>query len=228
MKKKNIFIFVIIALLLLTTSIGYAQEPSREEARIDKSIEVFQEMTAKENQTGAMGELLNSARGIAIFPQLTKVGFGVGVQFGEGLVLHRDQQTENWYGPAFIEVKTATVGAQIGIQDVSLVLIIMDEAGINGFKQTDFELGANISISTGPTGESLQKDADFNDSIYSYSYSEGLYAGFTLEGSVIHADRSANQSFYGREIGAEEILENHEVEDESALKLIVEIEKVSQ
>ena len=225
MKKKNIFILSIITLLFLSINTGHAQQPSREEAKINSSTEVFQEMLTKENQTGAMGELLSSARGIAIFPELTKIGFGVGVQFGEGIVLRRNQENGNWYGPAFIEVKTATVGPQIGIQDVSLVLIIMDETGMNGFKETDFELGANISISTGPTGESLQKDADFNDSIYSYSYSEGLYAGFTLEGSVIHADRSANQNFYGTEISAEEILENHKVENESVLKLIVEIER---
>ena len=227
MGKRNIVVLGMILFLLLSASIGYAQPSTREEAKINSSIRVFQEMVTKENQTGAMGELLSSASGIAIFPKLTKIGFGLGVQFGEGLVLRRDQETGNWYGPAFIEIKTATVGPQIGIQDVSLVLIIMDDAGINGFKETDFTLGAKISISTGPKGESLQKDADFDDSIYTYSYSEGLYAGFTLEGSIIHSDKSANQNFYGTEISNKEILENHEVENESVLRLIVEIERIS-
>lgn len=226
-KKFLIPVIVLLVIFLAICGSAYAQDLTKEEERINKSIEAFQEMVAKENKIGAMGELLQSARGIAIFPKLTKIGFGVGVQFGEGLVLHKDQQNQKWYGPAFVEIKTASVGAQIGIQDVALVLIIMDEAGIEGFKKTDFEIGANISISPGPTGDTLDKGANFNDSVYTYSYKEGLYAGFTLEGSVIHADRSANKAFYGTDISGEEILENREPESKTVLKLIVEIEKIS-
>ena len=220
------FITGMILLIVVVGSATYAQELSREEQKITKSIDVFQEMVAREDQDEAIGRLLESARGIAIFPKLTKIGLGVGVQFGEGIVLRKDRETRKWYGPAFVEIKTASLGPQIGIQDVSLILIIMDEAGINSFKKTDFEFGANISISPGPTEETLQKGVDFNDSIYTYSYSEGLYAGFTLEGSVIHADSSANKSFYGASLSNEEILENQEPMNESALKLIVAIEKV--
>ena len=68
MKKRNIFILGIIALLMISPLAAYAQESTREEAKINSSINVFQEMVTKKNQTGAMGELLNSARGIAIFP----------------------------------------------------------------------------------------------------------------------------------------------------------------
>ncbi len=227
--QKRLFFFILGLVLLITVTANavYSQQLTREEDRMIKSIDTFQEMVDKENQTGAIGKLLQHARGIAIFPKLTKIGLGIGVQFGEGLVLRKDHQTQKWYGPAFVEMKTASVGPQIGIQDVSLVLIIMDEAGMDAFKKTDFEIGANISISPGPSEETLQKGADFNDSIYTYSYSEGLYAGFTLEGSVIHADSSANKSFYGASLSNEEILNNQEPMNKSALKLVLEIEKVN-
>ena len=104
----------------------------------------------------------------------------------------------------------------------------MDKTGIEGFKKTDYEIGANISISPGPTKESLEKGVDFNNSIYTYSYSEGLYAGFTLEGSVIHADHSANRSFYGTEISNEDILNTQEPDNKLVLKLIIAIEQISK
>jgi lipid-binding SYLF domain-containing protein len=229
MKKRVGFLILFSVLLIIFIHITVsAQQLTREEDRIIESLDVFQQIVERENQTEVISELLQHAQGIAIFPKLTKIGLGVGVQFGEGIVLRKDQETQQWFGPAFIEIKTASVGPQIGIQDVSLVLIIMDKTGIEGFKKTDYEIGANISISPGPTKESLQKGVDFNDSIYTYSFSEGLYAGFTLEGSVIHADRSANQSFYGTEINNEDILNTQEPNNESVLKLIIAIEQISK
>jgi len=96
------------------------------------------------------------------------------------------------------------------------------------FQSTDFEIGADFSIAPGPLGDSLQTDIDFNDSIYTYSYSKGLYAGFTLKGSMIHADVKANRKFYGESITCETILNNKKVNNESASKLVQSIEQISQ
>ncbi|MGD9552633.1 MAG: YSC84-related protein, partial [Candidatus Caldatribacteriota bacterium] len=60
------------------------------------------------------------------------------------------------------------------------------------------------------------------------SYSEGIYAGFSLTGSVIHADSKANRNFYGESITSEEILNNKKVNNEVALKLIQTINRISQ
>jgi lipid-binding SYLF domain-containing protein len=156
------------------------------------------------------------------------VGFGWGAMFGDGIVLRKDRITQEWYGPAFIELKTASVGLQIGIQEVSLVLVLMDDKGLAVFKSTDFEIGADISIAPGPLGDSLQAAVDLNDSIYAYSYSKGLYAGFTLTGSMIHADVRANKKFYGGSITCEDILNNKKVNNEIAFKLVQLINQISQ
>ncbi|MBE3114679.1 MAG: lipid-binding SYLF domain-containing protein [Actinobacteria bacterium] len=148
--------------------------------------------------------------------------------FGDGIVLRKDRSTQEWYGPAFIELKTASVGLQIGIQEVSLVLLLMDDKALTAFKSTDFEIGADISIAPGPLGDSLQTDIDFNDSIYTYSYSKGIYAGFALKGSIIHADVRANKKFYEESITCETILNNKKVNNEFALKLVQMIEQISQ
>ncbi|MFA5564179.1 MAG: lipid-binding SYLF domain-containing protein [Candidatus Caldatribacteriota bacterium] len=229
MKNWRIFfLWFILILILFSGNTAFTQELSQEEEKIIESIDVLHKIVAEEDQATVIGELLKNARGVAVFPKLTRIGLGIGVQFGKGLILRKDYQTKQWYGPSFIEIKTASVGPQIGIQDVSLLLIIMDDATLDGFKKADFDIGANISISPGPTAETIHKDAQLRDSIYTYSYREGLYAGFTLEGSVIQADNDANKNFYDTDIASEEILETIEPNNTSALKLIIEIEKISK
>lgn len=229
MKKWKIMLTIFLILTIVTVGTGvWAEQLTRREVKINKAIEVLDEMASRKDRAGAFGELLGRAEGIAIFPKLTKLGLGFGAQFGEGLVLRKDKYTQKWYGPSFIEVKTVTVGLQAGIQDVSLVLIIMDDVGMAGFKRTDFDIESNFSIASGPLGDSLQQDIDFNDSIYTYSYSKGVYAGFTLEGSVIHADRKANKAFYKRTISSKEILETQEPTNEYALILVDLINSISR
>jgi len=198
-----------------------------DETKIERSIAVLEEMAIRKEEGRAFKQLLGMAEGIVVYPRLVNIGWGVGVMFGEGVVLRRDRNNNEWYGPAFIEVKTASIGLQVGIQEITLVLVLMDSEGVNVFKKTDFEIGADIRIAPGPLGDSLQASVSLNDSIYSYSYSEGIYAGFSLAGSVIHADSKANRNFYGGNIAAEEILNTKKVNNEVALKMVQTINEIS-
>ena len=226
--KKGILILILVMFSSLFIT-GFVQAHlTDEEIKIDKCMAVLEEMASRKDQAGAFRQLLGKAEGIVIYPRLVNVGFGWGVMFGDGIVLRKDRLTQEWYGPAFIEVKTASVGLQAGIQEVSLVLVLMNDKGLAVFKSTDFEIGADISIAPGPLGDSLQAAVSFNDSIYTYSYSKGLYAGFTLKGSMIHADIRANRNFYGESITCEDVLNNKKVNNEFALKLVQLIEQISQ
>jgi len=227
MKKGILMLVLVMIFSLFITSFVYAQLTD-EEIKIDKCMAVLEEMASRKDQAGALNQLLGKAEGIVIYPRLVNIGLGWGAMFGDGIVLRKDMITKEWYGPAFIELKTASVGLQIGIQEVSLVLVLMDDKALEVFKSTDFEIGADISIAPGPLGDSLQANLDFNDSIYSYSYSKGIYAGFTLSGSVIHADTKANRRFYGESITCETILNNKKVNNEVAFKLVQSIEQMSQ
>ncbi len=227
MKKKLLMLIISVLFVLFITNFVYAQW-TVEETKIDRSIMVLEEMATREDQAGAFRQLLSKAEGIVIYPRLVNIGWGVGFMFGDGIVLRKDRNTGEWYGPAFIEVKTASVGLQAGIQEIALVLVLMDAKGINIFKKTDFEIGADIRIAPGPLGDSLQANVSLNDSIYSYSYSKGIYAGFSLTGSVIHADTKANRNFYEGSITSEEILNHQKVNNEVALKLVLAINRISQ
>jgi len=226
MKKCILMLILVMVFSLFITSFVQAQLTD-EEIKVDRCIAVLAEMASRKDQAGAFSQLLSRAKGIVIYPRLVNIGLGWGAMFGDGIVLRKDRSTQEWYGPAFIELKTASVGLQIGIQEVSLVLLLMDDKGLAAFKSTDFEIGADISIAPGPLGDSLQAAVDFNDSIYAYSYSKGLYAGFTLTGSMIHADVRANKRFYGESITCETILNNKKVNNEVASKLVQLIEQIS-
>jgi len=227
MKKYILMLVLVMVFTLFITSFVQAQL-TNEEVKIDRCMAVLVEMASRKDQAGAFSQLLSRAEGIVIYPRLVNIGFGWGAMFGDGIVLRKDRSTQEWYGPAFIELKTASVGLQIGIQEVSLVLVLMNDKALTVFKSTDFEIGADISIAPGPLGDSLQTAVDFNDSIYTYSYSKGIYAGFTLKGSMIHADVRANKKFYGESITCETVLNNKKVNNEFALKLVQMIEQISQ
>lgn len=226
--KKIIFMFVLVIFFAVSMASFVHAQLTVGETKIERSMAVLEEMTSRKDQAGAFSQLLARAEGIVIYPKLVNIGWGIGIMFGDGIVLRKDRTTGQWYGPAFIELKTGSVGLQAGIQEVSLVLLLMDENGLDVFKRTDFEIGADISIAPGPLGASIQADVDLNDSIYSYSYSKGIYAGFTLSGSVVRADSRANRNFYGGSITSEEIMNNNKVNNEIALGLVQLIREISE
>lgn len=232
-KRVVIFCLVVFVLGIVAPS-GWAiesiaeEEVAKQEAKIIKAIEVLQEIASQEGQSGAFAALLGQAQGIVILPQLTQIGFGVGVRFGEGLILRRAPDSNQWYGPGFLEMKTASVGPQIGMQEVSLILLLMSEQAVRDFAQDEFKVEAGLGITPGPLGDSLEAGFDFGSDIYSYSYSEGLYAGFTLSGSWITEDEKANRYFYQREISNWEILNRVVAQNRSALELVELINKISR
>jgi lipid-binding SYLF domain-containing protein len=226
--KKIIFMFVLVIFFAVSMASFVHAQLTVGETKIERSTAVLEEMTSRKDQAGAFSQLLARAEGIVIYPKLVNIGWGIGIMFGDGIVLRKDRNTGQWYGPAFIELKTGSVGLQAGVQEVSVVLLLMDENGLDVFKRTDFEIGADISIAPGPLGDSIQADVDLNDSIYSYSYSKGIYAGFTLSGSVVRADSRANRNFYEESITSEEIMNNNKVNNELALVLVRLIREISE
>jgi lipid-binding SYLF domain-containing protein len=196
---------------------------------INESIEVLKEMSAAED-SGAFGALLKEAEGIAIFPSIIKIGWGIGGQYGKGIIFRKDSRVGIWYGPAFVKIRSISFGPQIGIQSVALVLVISNERGMEGFMEDNFTLGGTASIAAGPLGRSLSADTDykFKASIYSYSISKGAYIGASFQGSAIEEDSEANELFYGKNISNRTILGSKITVNPAILKLLLLIKKVSK
>ena len=229
MKNKNIkSIILALLLFLVLTCIGQTATMTPSEI-INESIEVLKEMSAAED-SGAFGALLKEAKGIAIFPSIIKIGWGIGGQYGKGIIFRKDSRVGIWYGPAFVKIKSLSIGPQIGIQSIALVLVISNERGMEGFMEDNLTLGGTASIAAGPLGRSLSADTDykFKASIYSYSISKGAYIGASFQGSAIEEDSEANELFYGKSISNRTILGNKITVNPAVLKLLLLIKKVSK
>ena len=200
--SRKITIFALIALLVA----GAAQAAFAETAhmrRIRLSTDLINKM-AKEQDADALADVIKSGKGVAIFPAVTKAGLGIGGQTGEGVVFLR-QSNGRWTGPAFMGISGASIGFQIGVQSVGLVLVITNEQGLRAFTGgNSFKLGADVAIAAGPVGRdtSAATDGRAKASIYSYSMSKGLFAGISIDGSVINQNRDANKAYRGRDISA--------------------------
>jgi len=214
MKKSILFTLII---LLFSFSLFAAVEDIVKDARL-----AVEELLSKPD-SGAFIQLVEMAEGIVIFPTFYKLGYIIGGQYGEGIVLRKDSQTGKWYGPSFVNIYGLSWGAQIGVQSAGLILVVMNENGMEGFMDNNFTLGGSIGISAGPLGRQLSADIDYKlqASIYSYSIAKGFYAGVSVEGAYTRADNNSNEAYYGKPLSPKQILNEKEVDNEA--KQIVEL-----
>jgi len=143
--------------------------------------------------------LLRNAVGIAVIPHVVKGALGVGGEFGKGLVSQKNADG-SWGAPVFIEISGGSFGLQLGVQATDLVMVFTNHDGIQPLLKGKLKLGADASAAAGPVGRKAAVGTDvlLKSAIYSYSRSKGLFAGISLDGSVISIDDSANENVYGK------------------------------
>jgi lipid-binding SYLF domain-containing protein len=142
--------------------------------------------------------LLAGATGVAVIPDVTKIGFIAGVRRGHGVVLVRDAEGE-WSLPQFITLTGGSVGWQAGIQGTDVVLVFKTRKGVEGLMKGKFTIGADASVSAGPIGRDAEAatDTTLKSEIYSYSRSRGLFLGVSIDGSALEIDQFAHAEYYG-------------------------------
>jgi SH3 domain-containing YSC84-like protein 1 len=181
------------ALMLAVTTIA-AQQVETE--RVAEAAKVLDEiLTARDNNIPKA--VLDSARAIVVIPSTVKGAFVVGGQRGKGVISGRSGKT--WSPPAFITLTGGSIGLQIGGQATDVVLVVMNDRGLTNLMQNSFKIGGDASVAAGPVGREATASTDykFQAEILSYSRSRGLFAGVSLAGSTIRADRDANEKVYG-------------------------------
>ena len=205
------FLALALCLLALGAAVALASSPQE---RIRDCTKVLREM-AKENDSGAMADLIRSAKGVAIFPSVVKAGLVFGGKYGEGLILRRDPGTGRWFGPSFLNVAGASWGLQIGVQSTALVLVITNDRGMEGFVGDKVTLGGDLSVAAGPVGRNAEAgtDSSLTASIYSYSMSKGLFAGLSLEGAVVSTEYDTNRSYWKKDLDSRRVLNTRATKD---------------
>lgn len=144
--------------------------------------------------------MLQAAEGVAIFPNMIKGGFILGVNYGKG-VLHVRNPDRSWSPPVMVTMGGGSIGFQAGVQAADIVLVFATPRSLQGILAGQkVTLGADASIAAGPVGRSANAgtDARLGAEIYSYARSRGLFAGVSLGGSDLSVDHNANAVLYGR------------------------------
>ena len=169
-------------------------------ARLDDSSKILNELLAAPDK-GIPEDVFEHTKCVAVIPSMVKGGFIFGAEHGRGVATCRTGH--GWSAPAFFAVTGGTWGAQIGGEGIDLVMLIMNDNGMNQLLGAKFKLGASGSVAAGPVGREASASTDWKlrSEVLTYSRSRGLFAGATLNGAVIKQDDDATRAFYGRMVG---------------------------
>jgi lipid-binding SYLF domain-containing protein len=151
-------------------------------------------------------EVLKAAKCVAIVPDMVKGGFVVGGRHGRGVATCR---TENgWSAPAFFTLSGGSWGAQIGVASLDLVMLVMNDQGMQDLLKSEFKLGGEASVAAGPVGRQAEASTDWRmkSQVLTYSRARGAFAGLELNGAVIKPDSDSTLAFYGRDLPFDQLL----------------------
>jgi SH3 domain-containing YSC84-like protein 1 len=208
--KRVMEAVIVKKLLLLAVVLGFANSSwagsARKDAvdRMDNAAQVLHEILSAPDQ-GIPGEVLESARCVAVVPHMMKGGFIVGAKQGKGVATCRT--AKGWSAPAFFTVGGGSFGAQIGVEAVDLIMIL-NEKGMQRLIASKFEIGGDASAAAGPVGRHASANTDWkmDTEILTYSRAKGAFAGATLEGASVRRDDDSTRAIYGSKANTEAVL----------------------
>ena len=182
---------------------GSAREDTVE--RLDKSVDVLHSIMSTPDK-GIPEEVLTGAKCMLIVPNLIKGGFIFGGKHGRGVASCRT--SSGWSAPAFVSVGGGSWGLQIGVEGVDLVMLVMNDRGLQHLLSSKFELTGEGSVAAGPVGRHASAGTDWklNTEVLTYSRSKGAFAGLTLEGAVVEQDNDSTHAIYGKHMQFRSIL----------------------
>jgi lipid-binding SYLF domain-containing protein len=196
------------ACLTLAAGAVYAAKLNKEQNRLENCGVVLDEVTNMSDNIPQ--ELLEKAECVVVFPSVKKLAFGVGADYGRGAMVCRtgDKFRGPWGAPAMYALEGASVGFQVGGEATDLILLVMNDRGMESILSSKVKLGADASIAGGPKGRDASADTDawMRAEILSYSRSRGVFAGISLEGSTLRPDDEASEQVYGHAIKAKDIV----------------------
>jgi SH3 domain-containing YSC84-like protein 1 len=195
--------FLLVALLALVPLAARAQ--TDQQALVDRSTLTVQDMFGPANNTDQR-RMLQRAKAALICPRIFKAGFILGGQGGDCVLVGRGP--DGWTSPAFYAIGSGSFGLQVGVQDSELVFLILTERGLRAVLDSQFKFGADAGIAIATIGAGLEGSTTtaLRADILAFAKSRGLFAGVSLQGSVISSRSEWNQTYYGQPLAAQQIV----------------------
>lgn len=221
MKYKVSISFLL--LFLVTTVCRSDQTRTDAVERLQSSTKVMHQIV-NVPEKGIPDKVLSGAKCIAVVPNLLKGGFILAAKHGRGVSTCRLPKGD-WSAPAFFTISGGSWGAQIGVESVDLVLMVMTDEGMRHLLSDKFQIGGSVSAAVGPLGRNAAADTDWkvDTQILTYSRAKGLFAGIDLGGSWVERDKDTTVALYGKDLTSRAILEGEVPVPADARSFISEI-----
>lgn len=205
--KRLFFTAVAAAFALASSMVASAQSSNNDAANkeLNSAAQIIQEMTGPSSTAGVPHQVLEDAKCIAVIPNLLHAGFIVGGRHGDGVATCR-LSPGRWSPPAPFSLTGGSFGLQIGAEDISLIMMVMNDQGMQALMSGHFKVGGELSGAAGPVGRQAQASAGYKAAILTYSRSKGAYAGATLNGAELNQNKKVTDELYGRDVAFNNIL----------------------
>jgi len=203
---KNTLVLACALLLSLASCRSSGEFGSEPEQLVDRSRATFQSMMS-DNQFPGLVDLSMRAKAIIIVPNLIRAAFFFGGRGGNGVMLIRGADGQ-WSSPAFYTLGGISWGLQIGGQSSEMVIVVMTDKGVSAIMEREVTLGGEAGMAVGELGKGIHAATGIGlkSDMYAFARSEGLYAGVSLDGSVIAPRHTWNQQLYGQGTSPKSIL----------------------
>jgi SH3 domain-containing YSC84-like protein 1 len=218
MKKFYISTTLVLAGALMAS--GQEQTPDH---RMRNAADVFREVMATPDK-GIPRGLLERAQCIVIIPGMKKAAFVVGADYGKGYAVCRTP-SGMWGAPDPVGLSGGSFGPQLGIDSTDVILLMMTEKGLNHLLADKFSIGGDAAAAIGPVGRDAAADTDasLRAEILSWSRTHGLFAGASLDGTVLTHSKGETEKLYGREYSGKELIRGNVAPPPAAETLLSEL-----
>jgi len=199
---------VVSIFALASTLVASAANRTDINNELDHAAKIIQEMTGPNASAGIPSSVLEGAKCIAVIPGLKQAGFIIGGRHGDGVATCKLSDNQ-WSPPAPFSLTGGSFGLQAGAQSIDLVMMVMNDQGMQALRSGHFKVGGEVSGAAGPVGRQASASAGWKAAILTYSRTKGVYAGVTLKGAELQQDDSATKALYGSDVHFSQILEGN-------------------
>jgi lipid-binding SYLF domain-containing protein len=192
--------------------------------RLEAASAVIDEVMQSPDK-GIPQSILAGAHCVVVVPHYKKGAFVIGAQYGQGVATCRTH--EGWSSPVFVRLEGGSFGWQIGGQSTDLILVAMNDHGLEHMLSSKFKLGCDAAATAGPVGRNAQAstDASLRAEFLTYSRSQGLFAGIDLDGTVLSQNGDDTRIEYGANVPFEAVLHGHQATPENAKHFVHTVAK---
>src|ERR1700745_4327787 len=209
-RKSSLWLRCLMVLSIFSLFIGMGWSADEHDQtdiskRIDNSAKVLHEIMAPPDKA-IPDKIMNDAKCIAVIPSMIKIAVGFGGNHGKGVATCRT--SSGWSAPAPISITGGSWGLQLGGEATDLVMLVMNQKGMDHLLSSKFKIGAEMSGAAGPVGRQAAADTDWKmkAEVLNYSRSRGAFAGIDLNGAAIKQDKDETALLYGKFFPFEAIL----------------------